>query len=167
MEKELSTQVQTKKEKRTIILKFLLRMVLYLGFGLIAPMGYLIWKFELFSQTSAMKIGGWGIVLVIFTSVFMAKLIKQSVDAVDSVFAKQCLNSVRKVFIPLLAVTLCLYSVRNAWENLIEFFMVLTVCEPIAYVANPFPALLKDKFELKEKAKISNIIDLFWGNRKD
>lgn len=160
-------KIQLKKQQKEKTRNFVLRLIGYILFGLVLPMGYLIWRFKLFSQTSKLNLGGWGIVLIIFTAVFFAKLIKQSIDTIESEVAKQCLNAIRKVFIPLLAVTLCLYSVGNAWEDLIKFFMILTICEPIAYVLNPFPTFLRQKEEEGAENKITKIIELFWDKKKD
>lgn len=174
MKKELTTtdkvltpeQIE-KKAKRKEVFKFIFRLLLYIAFGLAIPMGYLIQEFKLFSQTTALKLGGWGLVVIIFTAVFMSKLIKQSIDALESEFAKQCLNAIRKVLIPLLSVTLCLYAVGNAWDELIKFFIVLTICEPIAYIANPFPTFLSFKEDINQNEKMKKIIKMFWDNKKD
>jgi len=130
------------------------------------PMSFLIWKFQLFSQTSKLNIGGWGVLVIIFTAVFIFKLMKQAENTIDSPVVIQSFEAIRKIFIPLLAVTLCLYAVEEFWNELIRFFVVLTICEPIAYVLNPFPKYLKEKEKAGEKSKITEIINLFWDKKK-
>lgn len=163
---EINNEVTTQEKKSPKVRIFILRMLGYMTFGLIIPLAFLIWRFGLFQQTSKLNIGGWGIVAIIFASVFFIKLIKQSEDCVDSLFLKQIFRSISKVFIPLLAVTLCVYAVGDFWKELINFLMVLTICEPIAYVLNPFPEYLKEKEKEEQTNTVTKIIGMFWDKKK-
>ena len=64
-----------KKSKIKSVRLFVLRLIGYISVGLIIPMVFLIWRFNLFSSTSKLNIGGWGMVVIIFTTVFLIKLI--------------------------------------------------------------------------------------------
>ena len=149
---------------------FWIRFVVYILLGLIAPTGFLIYKFNLFAPTTKLNIGGWGIVVIVFTAIFMAFLTKQLSDLIESELGKKIVNSIRKVLIPLLTATLCIFAVGEFWNDLLQFFIVLTLCEPIAYVANPMPELIKQKQEekdmKKEESKLLNIFNLFWSSKK-
>ena len=127
---------------------------------------FLIWRFNLFSTTSGLNIGGWGMVVIIFTTIFLSKLAKQASQAVESELVKQILDAVRKVFLPLLAVTLCVYAVGDFWKELIYFFIVLTVFEPIAYVLNPLPEFLAEKEKEGRKNNLITILEIFWDKKK-
>ena len=163
---EMNNEMMTQEEKKTRIKVFIARLTGYIMFGLLFPFAFLVWRFGLFQQTSKLNIGGWGIVAIIFAAVFFAKLVKQAGDCIDSSLGKQSLQAVGKVFIPLLAVTLCLYAVGDFWKELINFFIILTICEPIAYVLNPFPEYLKEKEKEEQKTAVTKFIELFWEKKK-
>lgn len=155
-----------KKAKKMSIRLFIIRLIGYITLGLVIPMSFLIWRFNLFTQTSKLNIGGWGIVVIIFTTVFVSRLAKQAAEAMDSELFRQILKSICKVLMPLLAATMCIYAVGDFWQELMYFFIVLTVCEPIAYVLNPLPEYLKEKDDKGEKNKWTEIIGLFWDKKK-
>ena len=162
MNEEVMSLEQNKIKKRV----FIARLTGYLILGLFIPAGFLIWRFNLFQQTSKLNIGGWGIVSIIFMAIFISKLARQAAECVDNEIAKQAILAVKNVFLPLLSVTLCLYAVGDFWKELINFFMILTICEPIAYALNPFPEFLKEKEDLKQENKLIKIIGLFWEKKK-
>lgn len=163
---EMNNEVMTQEEKKTRIKVFIARLTGYVMFGLVFPFSFLVWRFGLFQQTSKLNIGGWGIVAIIFAAVFFAKLLKQAGDCVESVLVKQIFQAIGRVFIPLLAVTLCLYAVGDFWKELINFFIILTICEPVAYVLNPFPEYIKEKDEKKEDSKILKVAKIFWSAKE-
>ena len=47
------------------------RLILYITIGLFIPAGFLIYRFNLFTPTTKLNIGGWGIALIIFCAVFV------------------------------------------------------------------------------------------------
>ena len=163
---EMKQEVMTQKEKKLNIKVFVAKLLGYIFFGFAIPFAFLVWRFQLFRQTSKLNIGGWGIVAIIFAAVFFIKLIKQTYDCVDSVFFKQVLQAVGKVLVPLLAATLCIYAVGDFWNELLNFFITLTICEPIAYILNPFPEYLKEKEDSSQENKMTKIIELFWEKKK-
>ena len=165
MEKQEQT-LETQQVVNNINKKvFITRLVIYIMCGLIIPASFLIWKFNLFSNVSKTNIGGWGIVVIILTAVFLSKLAKQSTDVIESETARQAVDAFRKVLLPLLAVTLCLYAVGDFWQQLIQFFVILTIFEPIAYVANPMPQYVKQVKDEKKKNKIIELFNIFWGEK--
>ena len=159
------TEDEAKKQKKKQRRIFWSRFFGYIAIGLLIPMAFLIWRFQLFRSESQITFGGWGVVVVIFTAIFMLKLMKQASFATDSVLGKQILDALRKIFVPLFTVTFCLFAVKEFITELIEFFTVLTVCEPIAYVINPLPALMKEVEKSKEENKMSKFVKFFWSNK--
>lgn len=163
-------ETKTQEEKKRKIKIFIAKLIGYIFLGLVTPIGFLIWRFQLFQQTSKLNIGGWGIVAIIFTAVFLNWLIKQATECIDSTFVQKIFQAIRKVLIPLLTITLCIYAVGEFWKELMVFFIVLTICEPVAYVLNPFPEYLKEKEEekddSKQDSKMIKFIELFWDKKK-
>lgn len=146
------------------------RLALYITFGLFIPVGFLIYRFNLFTPTTKLNIGGWGIAAIIFTAVFVMKLAEMASALYEEGLIKSCIDSFRKVFMPLLAATLCIFAVGEFWKELLQFFIIITVCEPIAYVINPMPEFVgqinKERDDKKEESKLLNIFNLFWGSKK-
>lgn len=159
--------VITPEQKKMKMRVFASRLTGYLILGLFIPFAFLVWRFNLFQETDKLNIGGWGIVAIIFSSVFVAKLAGQAIECTDNFFIKQIIRAFKNVLIPLLAVTLCIYAVGDFWKELIHFFIILTICEPIAYVLNPFPEFIREKKKEKEESKILKIIGFFWDNKKE
>ena len=146
------------------------RFTLYILIGLFIPVGFLIYRFNLFAPTTKLNIGGWGIVVIVFSAVFVSALAKQMVDILEDGIMKNIVNSFRKVLIPLLTVTLCIFAVGEFWKELLQFFIVITVCEPVAYVLNPIPELAKqvqeEREDKKQESKLLKIFNLFWSSKK-
>ena len=165
MKKELTPEEIEKKEKQKKTRIFLARFFGYIVIGLLIPVGFLIWKFDLFQTESHRTFGGWGVVTVIFTTIFLIYLCKQAEFSVDSQVGRQTLRAIRKVLFPLFCVTFCLFAVRNFIDELIQFFIVITVCEPIAYVINPFPQLIRENDDKKEVNKFIKAARIFWGQK--
>ncbi len=163
---EENEEIEEKKIDKRKVSIFITRLLVYIIFGAVIPLSFLIWKFKLFSSTKTIRIGGWGVVAIILLAFFLSKLIKQATDCIEEVLYKQILNGVRTVFIPLLTITLCIYSVNEFWQQLMSFLIVLTVCEPIAYIVNPIPEYIKDSEDKKKKNKLISILEIFW-ERKD
>ena len=150
------------KRKRQI---FWTRFAFYIAIGLFIPVGFLIWRFQLFQSASHLNFGGWGVVAVLFTSIFLMVLSKQAVSSIESQIVKQAINAIRKIFLPLFAITMCLYAVKNFIDELIQFFVIITICEPIAYVINPFPEIVKEHEKDREKNKLVKFAEIFWSQK--
>lgn len=155
-----------KMSKRT----FWSRLVLYILLGLFIPVGFLIYRFNLFTPTTKLNIGGWGITVIVFSSVFIVKLAEQASKVLEEGPIRSCVDSFRKIFVPLLAITLCIFAVGEFWKELLQFFIVLTICEPIAYFVNPMPEFVgqleKEREDKKQESKLLNIFNLFWSSKK-
>lgn len=119
---------------------FAVRLALYIVIGLFAPVAFLAWKFELFKpNTSNLKISGWGLVVIIFISVFLLYLFNQLRKGMKPGIAKQCVDGIYKITLPLLLVTFIIHWTGNYIEQLVQFFIVVTICETIAIPINPLP----------------------------
>lgn len=150
-----------KKSKRI----FWIRFSIYVLFGLIIPLAFLIWRFKLFSTTDKITFGGWGVVATIILAVFIINLSKQAENSVEKLIEKQVIRAIRKVLIPLLTVTLCFWSVSEFVDEFIQLFALLTICETISYIANPMFELVEKHKEDKEENKMIKMAKIFWSNK--
>lgn len=126
----------------------------------------MIWRFKLFSSQNKINFGGWGIVCTIVFAVFMVNLAKQAEKCVEQSIQKQVIISIRKVFIPLLTVTLCLWEASDFIKELVQFLVVLTICETISYISNPMFDLVKKHENDKEENKMIKIAKIFWSSKE-
>ncbi len=139
---------------------FLIRLTLYIFFGFAVPGAFLIWRFKLFRQVSKLSIGGWGILLILFTIIFFWKLISSLRKGMKFGIVKQCLDGICGTLFPLIIV-IVVCSLLDSWmTELVEFLCVTFVCHIIAIPVNPIP---KWRFEnnIEETAfGISKIIEI-------
>lgn len=134
--------------------EFWIRLPIYILFGGALPFAFLIWRFKLFSKVSKLSIGGWGIIAVIFISVFFIKLIKAVRKGLPFSLVSQILEGVCKIIIPLLVGAFCCYYLKDMMEEVFQFLWVLIICESIAIVVNPIP---KWAHENKNDSLIENL----------
>ena len=157
--------MEESKNKNNIKI-FVARLVTYIMVGFVIPFTYLVWRYNLFSKTERLNIGGWGIIAIIFSAIFFMVLVKKAGETIENETYKQVFDGIRKIFIPLLAVTLCVYAMYDFWRQLVEFLGILTVCETVAYIVNPIPQKIKEKENLREESKIIKIASIFWDSKK-
>lgn len=127
----------------------------------------MIWRFELFNKISTISIGGWGLVCIIFSAVFIVKLAKQVKKGLPYSFFTQILNGIIKIVIPLITATLCLFAIKNCINEAIEFMICLTMCEIIAIPSNPFPKWIHTASENEEINKYKKIYSAITGKEID
>lgn len=145
---------------------FVAKLTAYIMIGFVIPFTFLVWRYNLFSKSERLNIGGWGVIAIIFSAIFFMALVKKAGETIENEKYKQVFDGIRKIFIPLLAATLCVYAMYGFWRELVEFLGILTVCETIAYIINPLPQKIKEKQELKEESKILKMVSIFWDNKK-
>ena len=118
--------------------QFWSRFILYCLFGGILPFLFLMWRFELFSKVSKLSIGGWGIVAIIFISIFIIKLIGQLKKLLEP-YPAQIFNGISSVILPLVIAAFCTYYMKDMMTEMFQFLCVVIVCELTAIFLNPFP----------------------------
>lgn len=118
--------------------QFWIRLSFYIMFGLILPLIFLFWRFDLFKQTpSATKLSGWGTIAVALVVIFFIKLINAVKKGLKYSQGVQVLNGLTKVTLPLLLIAFCLKFMSGFVNELFQFVIVLCACETVAYMVNP------------------------------
>lgn len=118
---------------------FALRLSLYALFGVALPVGFLAWRFQLFSKVTKMSFSIWGLIAIVVIAIFVLKLFNGLYKGMKFGIAKQAIGVVCKVTIPLLVVMFAFDWVSSFATQFIQFLIVLTICETIAGVVNPLP----------------------------
>lgn len=138
---------------------FWIRMLIYVLFGGVAPALFLIWRFDLFSEINSISIGGWGVVCILFLGFFFLALLKKVKEGLPFSFGAQCINGVCKIILPILIALLIVYAMQNCIKELIQFLIVVLVCEIIAVPANPLPQWKHDNGIKEEEGKMRKIAE--------
>lgn len=116
---------------------FYARLILYILLGLVLPVAFMCWRFELFHKVSATKVSAWGMITIFFIAIFFMKLIKSVKKGLPYSQTVQTLSAISSVFLPLLIATIMINVMGNLTTQLFQFFVVLTICETIASIINP------------------------------
>lgn len=119
--------------------ELLIRLALYYTFGGILPFIFLAWRFELFRKVSKISVGGWGLVAVIFIFIFTTKTLKAIKKGLKYSYAKQIMDGVGKVILPLFLAAFCVYYMQDIMTEIFQFFCILILCELVAIFINPLP----------------------------
>ena len=124
--------------------KFWIRFSSWLTVAYIFPALFLIFRFDLFSQTTKLKVGGWGVVFIIFTYIFFKYIINTIRKGMPEGVTKQTLDGVSRVTLPLVVIAFITYWLSNLIDELLQFEIILIICETSAFAINPFPKWKKD-----------------------
>lgn len=141
------------------IKQFIIRLLLYVLFGGIIPFVYLVWRFKLFQSVSAIAIGGWGLVALIFISVFFLRTLKKIRAGMVFSAATKTIDAITKLFIPLLIAIMCVYFAGTVQQQLIEFLIVVFVSNIPAAIINPIPRWSYEN-KIEQTEAISNFLSL-------
>lgn len=141
--------------------ELLLRLSIYYIFGAILPFLFLAWRFELFKKVSKISIGGWGLVGIIFVFLFTTSTIKKIKNGMPYSYAKQILDGVAKVILPLILAAFCVYYMQDLMKELFQFFCIVIVCELIAIFVNPLPQWEHENNIEKTESSVKKILEAF------
>lgn len=123
-------------------LVFWFRFVAWILFGAVLPFLFIAFRFNIFRKMSGVSINGLGIFAIIVVALFVIRLIRyvRKGFSAKSVFAKQCIDGICRVIIPLIA----LYALIRVSINNLELFLqalgCVILCELIAIPLNPMPS---------------------------
>jgi hypothetical protein len=118
---------------------FAIRLTLYIILGLILPIGFLAWRFELFSKVTKISFSVWGLIAIITTIVFVLGLFNGLRKGMKFGLAKQVTDTICKVTIPLVIVTVAFDWMSSFSKEFVQFLIVLVICETAAGSVNPIP----------------------------
>lgn len=147
------TEEELKKTKREI---FWVRFGLYVLFGVVIPCAFLIWRFDLFKVVNKMQTNIWFVIMICFMLGFFISVAKQVRKGLKFSLLTQCLDGIGKVLLPLLIAILCIYFTKDFINEIMQFLIVVFVCEIIAIPVNPLPKwcyeheLENDLFNIKK-----------------
>jgi drug/metabolite transporter (DMT)-like permease len=122
--------------------EFAVRLALYVLIGAVIPFCFLVWRFNLFApkpSQESVTIGGWGIVGIVFIAIFFLKTLKAIRKGMIFSAYTKAIDATTKIFIPLLLAIIIIYFMGTIQEELLQFLMVVFICEIPAAAVNPIP----------------------------
>ena len=152
---------------------FWTRLVLWTVLSWVLPCAFIVWRFQLWRKVGQIQIGGWGIVAIILTAVFIFTIIRYVKMAFSNRYTLigQLLSGFCKIVVPLLAMTLILYSVKDSINLMIQVMGCVTICEAVAIPFNPLPKWAYEKQKDvrigERKETFDYLLDGFFKRKKD
>ena len=136
--------------------EFWIRFAIYALFGGLLPALFLIIRFDLFYENSSISTTGWGMVCIILLCAFLLTLSKSIKKGLPYSLWVQIINGVTKILIPVLGAILIIYFLQDSVKELLQFLIVVFVCELVAIPVNPFPKWIHiNKLNEKEESLYS------------
>lgn len=120
---------------------FAIRLIVFLLASVFAPCIYLIIEFNLFSATTKIQVGLWGIICFIICASVGTVMLKYYLAGMKHKhsFTKQIVVLFLKVVLPILIAILVLSWLRDNINQVVKFLWVLLPCEVVGGVINPLP----------------------------
>lgn len=166
--KENDTSTETTEEKKLTPKQiFIIRMCFWVLFSLLIPVAFIIFRYDLFTTVSHIQFGGWGMLAIIIIFVFlivMGNYLKKGQKKYSLLW--QVLSGILKVTLPLVALYLILFNVKDSLDLFMQSLLVVIISETIAIPINPMPKWVADQ----NRGFMNDTIDYFFNQydkRKD
>ena len=137
---------------------FILRVVLWNIFGWVIPIGFIIYRFNLFQKVSQINLNGGIILCAIIFFIFLIVLLSYIIKSKKYSYIKQILKGVIFLIIPLALVFICLYYARNMIDRLLQIVGCLLISETIAIVVNPMEEWTYEQSKGEEENFINYVL---------
>ena len=119
---------------------FWILFALWTIFALIAPVAWIIWRYQLFQPKTEYQFGGWGFIAVVIIAVFALTCFRYVCKGFPRwSMAKQCIKGLCIITIPCLALYFALSCVASNIELFLQSLAFVTASETVAIPLNPFP----------------------------
>lgn len=144
--------------------KFWLRFALWATFACILPVGFIVWRYDLFTEVSSIQFGAWGVIAVIIVAAFaytVFKYVKQGMAKWS--MTKQVIMGIAKVMVPLLLLYFALDAIRDSIDLFMQALAIAIVSEAVAIPLNPMP---KWAYE-QSKGATEDALELVLGKREE
>lgn len=118
---------------------FVIRLILFIVVGLLLPLGFLAWRFELFNEVTKVSFSVWGLVAIITVIVFSLKLFDGLRKGLKPGLIKQIIDTVCNVTIPIIIFVVVFDWMSDFAKEFVEFLIFLVICETAAGIIDPLP----------------------------
>lgn len=149
------------------IKQFWIRLSIYVVFGIAVPFTYLSIRFKLFQKINMIQIGGWGIVAIVMAAVFFIKLAKAVKKGLPFGYYTQLINGFMYKLVPLAAILLILFLMKDHVKELIEFIIVLIPCQVISIAVNPIPVWAHENMLTEQGVNLKKVLNAAGIGKKE
>ena len=118
---------------------FVIRLILFILIGLIIPLLFLAFRFELFNEVTKVSVSMWGLIAIVTVVVFLLKLFGGLRKGLKPGLAKQIIDTICNVTIPTVLFAVAFDWMSNFSKEFVQFLIVLTICETAAGIIDPMP----------------------------
>lgn len=147
----------TQEEKNAKYL-FWTRLVLFCFFSL-APILFMMWRFDLFGEVSAMSIGGWGIIAFLIVFVFLIIMFNYVIKSRKWSYWKQILKGIAFLILPLFFVLICLNAAQGYITQLMQLICCCILCWSVAIAINPMPEWAFKQSQGEQESFMNYVLD--------
>lgn len=121
--------------------KFYAQLCGFIAIGFLAPIIYLITRYNLFRTQNTLTIGLWGVIVFAILVGLISVLVWYYLEGMRTKFSiwKQIITGFVKIIGPLLIFQMLLMVIKDNVDLCIETIWVFIACESVAIIVNPLP----------------------------
>lgn len=126
--------------------KFWGLFAVWASLAVVAPVAFIVWRYDLFQPKTSYQFGGWGFIAVAIVAAFAISCLRYVCKGIRGwSMAKQCIKGACCVTVPLLALYFCLSSIASDIDVFLQSLAVVAACETAAIPFNPLPKWVTDR----------------------
>lgn len=155
---------EVKKQEQRI---FWARFALWVVFSLVAPIGFINYRYGLFVKVSSVSLSGWALFVGVVIFVFSIILVKYILHSRKYSYTKQIIKGAVSLIMPLLFVIYVLYASRETINQLLQTLSFCTLSWSVAICINPMPKWTYEQSKGEQEEFINYILDKRIENNKN
>lgn len=164
--KKEKTPEEIEKDKERGI--FWTRAIVWSLFSCFIPVAFIGWRYDLFRKAGSLQLSGWGLMAVVIVFAFLYVVVKYiRAGFVEWSMAKQIVNGVVRVILPIGAILAVVISIRNNIDIFIQALSCVLISETIAIPVNPFPEWVWKKTEGRFEGIVDFVADRFYNKKEE
>lgn len=138
---------------------FWTRFAIWILFSLVAPIGFINYRYNLFGKVSKVSLSGWLLLVGVILFVFTIILIRYVLHSHKYSYARQVIKGAITLILPLLFVIYCLYCAKDTIEQLIQVLSFCTLSWCVAICVNPMPKWTYEQSKGEQEEFINYVLD--------
>lgn len=140
-------------------LYFWIRFAVWIITSLVIPIGFINYRYELFSKVSKVSLSGWCLLVGVIVFVFSIILVRYVLHSRKYSYFKQIIKGVVGLILPLGFVIYCLYCSRETIEQLIQVLSLCCLSWTVAIAVNPMPKWTYEQSKGEQEEFINYVLD--------
>lgn len=147
------------EEKNKEKMWFWIRFAIWCVCSLVIPIGFINYRYQLFSKVTKVSVSGWILLVGVIVFVFSIILVRYVLHSRKYSYFKQIIKGCVTLILPLLFVIYCLYWARDTIDQLIQVLCVCCLSWVIAIAVNPMPKWTYDQSKGEQEEFINYVLD--------